>query len=250
MNYIALITLSLFLYSCQNHNSKPQLAEAAPVQKQEIDTLHYKDQVVNLEPIDSSEFFSLPAAPGIRIDSMARIKIDLMERIDDTANVYRNDTILVLKFDNGDSVQLVSRSGSETEPIYTYLCEIKQLNSYYIKSREPIFDGSNFFVWNKAKGIETRVFGFPLESPNGKTAICYNFCFASDGASENGFQIFSLDKDHTLHLKWTEQADPSYWGPAECRWKDNQTIYIKVKHISSKGMQTKYEKLVLPNFTK
>jgi hypothetical protein len=101
----------------------------------------YNGQVVYLEPIDSIEFLKLPPLTE---------KIDSIERIDDAVNVYRYDSILILKLDNGDSVKVVStpsllKTGESDIVIHRYLKEDTSLYSYLISN--AYYEGGDYSLW-------------------------------------------------------------------------------------------------------
>jgi len=206
------------------------------------DTVHYKDDVIHLEPIDSNDFLKLPA-----IDLDTKTLYYKTKLIDDS-NVYFVDSIIpVLKFTNGDSVVL--RPSQETSihgEEHRYLRMIKPLNSFFISNPNDL--SYDYSLWNKSTGRETRVYSYPEPSPDGQNLLCYDFCVNGDYAN-NGFQIFANERDSLLK-RW--QVIPRGWGPVDCRWKDDHTIYMKTSYWDwgSKNFIAKYVSLKLPDFSK
>ncbi|MFI4963175.1 MAG: hypothetical protein ACHP6H_04885 [Legionellales bacterium] len=239
----SLLLLTLLFDSCHNQGDKPQAAETTSVKAVSRDSVIYNGLVIYLEPIDSNEFLKLPAFDLDTNTLYYKTKV-----IDDPEHVYFVDSIIpVLKFANGDSVilrpsQETSISGQE----HRYLKKIDALNSFFVSNPNDL--SYDFSIWNRATGKETRTFSYPQPSPDGQNLLCFDFCVNGDYAN-NGFQIFANDKD-SLRKKW--QVIPSGWGPLDCRWKDNHTIYMKTSYWDwdSKNFIVKYVSLKLPNFTK
>jgi hypothetical protein len=232
---IVLALLSaLFLHSCSGGDTSKS---SAIIPK---DSLMYKGKAIFLESVDSSDFAKLPPA-----DFHLNLSFDSIEKIDDTSNVYREDTILVLKFANGHSARLISTPNSSDDSkilLYTYIREIKIRNSYFVAN--SFYEGGDCSLWNKTTGKETRVWGYPLVSPDGKTFVCYNLDLIGHFTT-NGFQVFTVNEGKA-ELRWTEEIPE--WGPAECRWKDDHTIYFKADYLDSVDVSIKYLSLRLPEF--
>ena len=228
----------LSLGSCHNQDNKPQEAEVVNVKPVIRDSVVYKGQIIYLDAIDSNEFLKLPAYD---LDTNT---LYYKTKVIDDSNVYFIDSIIpVLRFTNGDSVVLRPTGSEVNREDHRYVKRINELNSYCILNDALSYDYS---IWNKATGKETHVYSYPLESPNGKHFLCYSFCVNGDYAY-NGFQVFLNEKDN-LHLNW--QVVPKNWGPEECRWKDDHTIYMKILYLDSISLKTKYVSLKLPDFTK
>ena len=235
------------LHSCNNASSDAQTANSPDSIKlaekyMRPDTLHYKDQVIHLESIDSNDFFRLPS------HASHSFNLDSIEQIDDPVNVYRHDSTLILKFNNGDSARLVSSPNSTNDTlvlVYRYVGYLRSLNRYLVL--DNLYEGAYYSLWNKSSGNETRIFGNPTESPDGKTILCYNLDIFAH-YSPNGFQLFSVANNGNLNLEWQHET---WWGPNECRWKDNQTVLIKTNYLdSTSSIKTKYLKMKLPDFSK
>ena len=78
----------------------------------------------------------------------------------------------------------------------------------------------------------------------GKPFLCYNMDLIGQ-FTVNGFQIFQVD-NNKADLKWAQEM--TGWGPAECLWKDDKTIYIKADYMDSDDVKTKYLSLKIPEF--
>ncbi len=180
----------LFLCSCYTRTENQKTTDSGTI----IDTFMYNGQTIHLHPIDKAELMKLP--DNLSIDHSLMME-RLVETIDDTANVYRHDSTLVLKFENGASVKLISSQSGNKLLTYDYIEDIKSLNCYMT---ECVWDVNlRFSFWNKKTGKETNVYSYPLESPNGKRIICFDrflptfkLC-VSDILSRKGWTTFEMD---------------------------------------------------------
>jgi hypothetical protein len=199
-----------------------------------LDTLHYKNQVLQLTEVDSNAFLKLK--PTSERDSS-------LTKYSDSANVWAHDSTIVLQLETEDSIKLISKPNDPTDGIVKrfFVRFIPALNSYLIMN--TYYENGDFSLINRLTGKETLIYGEPVISPDGHLVICYN-ADVMTSESANGFQILSVNKDW-LHILWTK--DIQHWGPEECRWQDNSTIYIRAVYM---GQREKYLKLALPDFSK
>jgi hypothetical protein len=236
----SLMIITLSLGSCHNQGDKSQNTETVNNKPLNRDSVEYKGLVIYLDPIDSIEFLKLP---DIDLDTNT---LYYKTKVIDDSNVYFIDSIIpVLKFANGDSAILKPSANTAIHgEEHHYLKKIDALNSYFVLNSDDL--SYDYSIWNKSTGKETRVYSYPQPSPDGRNLLCYSFCVNGDYAY-NGFEIFVDGKDG-LRMKW--QVIPKTWGPVDCRWRDNHTIYMKILYLDSVRLKTKYVSMKLPDFSK
>ncbi len=207
-------------------------AVASPAEVHMPDTIIYDGRPAQLITIDSTSF------EGTQVGT---ITIDTMALIRDSALVCTCDSVLILRLESGDSVLLTSTPGIENDNYigYVYLGMIKELNSYLIQV--VYYEGGEYLLCNRRSGIKTDVIGVPVISPDARRVAFFNSDIAA-GFTTNGFQIFALAAD-SLRPLW--QASPN-WGPMEGKWRDNNTLSMKVEYWDSL-IRTKYIALPLPD---
>ncbi|MDB5282194.1 MAG: hypothetical protein JWO06_1269 [Bacteroidota bacterium] len=224
-----------------------------------IDSLSYNGKSVYLQQIDRDEFYNLPGTNFNWIDSIFAGK----HEIDDKENIHLYDTIikqkfekgdeltdssasvLVLKFKNGKSIELVSLA--MLEPVgYMYEKQITDLNSYLICHYYEQY--SDYALFNKASGKESFLCGYPFVAPGKKIFCSYqnpcDGCRTGDYCSSE-FLVYAVEGD-SINLLW---ENPVKWVPTECKWKDNRTLYIRIQYGWMEG-EVYYVELRFPEFEK
>lgn len=144
-------------------------------------------------------------------DCSVEIEIDSLSRI--------------VRFQNGQK-QILTPNYTFDEAGYTYEKEFKDLD--LLLFRVQWFEGNNYFLFNTKTGEKTYTIGRVYFNPDNTLLISINDDI-DPGYSENGFQLFKIEKNGSLKEIW--KFSPS-WAPENIKWIDSSNLIVSGYYYS------------------
>ncbi len=130
----------------------------------------------------------------------------------------------IVSLQNNNKINLIPND-TFGEAEYTFE---KRFGIYYL-FRIQWFEGNNYCLLNSKTGQKTFTIGRVYFSKSGKYLISINDDIEA-GYSENGFQLFQIDKTGDVNEVCRFSPD---WAPEKIKWIDDKTLMVKGYYISS-----------------
>ena len=125
----------------------------------------------------------------------------------------------------------------EVDKRYMFLGNIPQLPYWQIDS--SVYEGNTTLLINKASGFISRLWSYPIVSPDGRHIIVQSQGIET-AMAPNGLQLFDASTQK-ITLRWERLLQ--HWEPYRVHWLDNKTLAIEQRRFSSNTVEAEYEKL-------
>lgn len=200
-----------------------------------VDTIRFKNGIVNIEIITGEEFEKQPSK-GSNPSKLEEEK-SLLSKDASFISLKGSDYIINLK--NDSSIQLIESSSEEDIVSYTYIGKLHgtELLVFFCS----YFEFYDYLIVNRENGQQVHIWGSPVLSPEKKHLLASNYDLAA-AFTPNGIQLYSVNNEG-LTLKF--QKEFTTWGPDSPKWIDDNTIYLIQKSSDENGGDIKnYAKIV------
>ena len=231
MKHIFVFTFLFVFFSCQNK-------EVKIIEKQDYLSL---DSFWNLDTLTHNDIYFPDTISEQEFYKTAGNTILDLEIIDDSKNIIRDDSVLILKLKNFKRIEFIDKKNPYIER-YFYLRNIEVINSWLVEGLHGD-EHAYLFLVNKNTGKKSPIAGEPIISPNKK----YFMCSGTSCTDPSLIQFFKVEND-SVRKVWIKL---SYnWAVTEIKWKNDTLIYLKKENICSKIRTVTYQKLQVSKYMK
>lgn len=204
MRYFLFLGVILFICSC-----KP---DAVELSSNPYDSLVTGKKVYYLDSVTESDFISAKYVFPLANDTVSIDTTRIKESLEGIKIFLQNNDSVVLKNDTSDGENYVT---------YHYKKTLSEINFVHIQG--TYYEWTSDFLINLKDGRKTRMWEYPIFSPNRKLFICYSSDLES-GEMVNGIQLFSLKDGMIQNVFEKELID---WAPNEIKWSSDSTLLIR-----------------------
>jgi hypothetical protein len=220
--YILLISL---LFACNGKGARPPGTVAGAEKASENDSLHHYDSLfiagkrIPFLFLEQREYDKLTdqgfEADGPNDDS------PLIQR--DAAIISKIDSNILISCTSGKKVKLTEHTTCDGDNYIDYTYGGMLGKTPFLVFKVGYYEKLDYLLINLNSGKEFKTWGMPSLSPDSKTLLSASFDL-DVGFLHNGLQLLAVDTD-SLRPLWEHEFEN--WGPAEVKWFDSQTLFIK-----------------------